>query len=200
MGKTWKAFSWVSVQISMQKSGGLQLMLLKSLYLGKLWFSKTPYSAKYFKLSTILFVLPKRKRLNQALISFSPQMPRLLCNAIWICTLSFPSSISGKKCNYIKYINFVWVFVGFLWKNKLHSGLNFESNLYNDDALYCCKRPLKYLWIEESGPVFSFSIAFIFIEVFINLLSHLSSSWCSFSVMSQGATGICSVLYCSQSF
>lgn len=43
-------------------------------------------------------------------------------------------------------------------------------------SLCCCKGPLKYLWIEESGPVFPFSMALIFIEVFINLLSNLPSS------------------------
>lgn len=75
MGKIWKAFSWVSVQISLQKSGGLQLMLLKSLHLGKLWFSKTPFSAKHFKLSTILLFSKKERGLIRCLWDFFHKCP-----------------------------------------------------------------------------------------------------------------------------
>lgn len=60
-------------------------------------------------------------------------------------------------------------FVLFVLRGKnLHSGLNFEGNLYSDDTLQYCKGPIKYHWIEGSGPVISpsFDMALIFIEVF----------------------------------
>lgn len=55
---------------------------------------------------------------------------------------------------------------------KLHSGFNFEVNLYNDDALQYCKGSIKYR-IEGSGPVFSpsFGMALIFTWT----ISHTSS-------------------------
>lgn len=160
MGKTWKVFSSVSVQISLWKSGGLQLVLLKSLYLWKLWFSKTLYLAKCFKLSTVLIILLERTRLNQVFESFSPLLPRLLSNTIWNISI-LPSSISGKKCSWIKFMNFVRFL---LRKKKLHSGLNFEGNLYSDDALQYCRGPVKYHWMEGSGPAFSpcFGVTLIF--------------------------------------
>lgn len=92
MGKTWKAFSSVSLQISLQKSGGLQLRQLKSLHLWKVWFSKSPFSAKYFKLSTILIIFLKRNRLNQVFQSFFPLLPIPFCNAAWNTSVS-PSCI-----------------------------------------------------------------------------------------------------------
>lgn len=60
----------------------------------------------------------------------------------------------------------------------MHSGLNFEGNLYSDDALQYCKGPVKYHWIEGSGPVFSpfFGVTLILIERFC--FSPLTSASC----------------------
>lgn len=60
----------------------------------------------------------------------------------------------------------------------MHSGLNFEGNLYTGGALQYCKGPIKSHWIERSDPVFSpsFRMALVFIEVFHP--SPLKSAFC----------------------
>lgn len=81
MGKTWKAFSLVSVQISLQV-WRFAVGAVKNFAFVKALIQQNTVFSKYFELSTILIILLKRNRLYQVLKSFFPLLPRLQCIAI----------------------------------------------------------------------------------------------------------------------